>query len=335
MRPVPRRGPGLRAPAAVLMVLATAWLTLTNCASARPGGGVATTATAPAATTAPPGPRPLDLRLPGKKDSIRFAAIGDTGTGSREQYQVAAEMTRYREAFPFDFVLMLGDDLYGGSTPRDFQLKFEQPYAALIKAQVKFYSSLGNHDNPLAGANYKDWNMNGKRYYTWRESRGGVGVRFFALDSNYMDQKQLEWLESELTKSSSEWKIAFFHHPLYSSGRFHGSSLDLRKLLEPLFIRHDVSVVLSGHDHVYERVKPQHGILYFVCGSSGTLRRGNLDRNSGLTDVGFDTDLAFMLLEVNGGDLFYQTISRTGETVDSGTLHHAPLAEGSDKAAHR
>src|SRR5262245_29788049 len=121
------------------LALAVGLLCLAACAAAGPGGA--------AAAAAPPDPRPLDLRLPAKKDSIRFAAIGDTGTGSREQFEVGSQMARYHDGFPFDFVLMLGDDLYGGSSPRDFQQKFEQPYAALIQAHVKFYSSLGNHDN--------------------------------------------------------------------------------------------------------------------------------------------------------------------------------------------
>jgi 3',5'-cyclic AMP phosphodiesterase CpdA len=169
---------------------------------------------------------------------------------------------------------------------------------------VKFYASLGNHDSPTE-SNYKDWNMGGKRYYTFRVAQGkgtpgaGTGVRFFALDSNYMDKVQLDWLEGELKKSTSEWKIAFFHHPLYSSGRTHGSSLDLRALLEPVFVKYGVSVVFSGHDHFYERIKPQQGISYFVAGSGGSLRRGNIVLGTGLTDKGFDTDYAFMMLEID------------------------------------
>src|SRR5688572_32443008 len=101
--------------------------------------------------------------------------------------------------------------------------------------------------------------MNGERFYTFKRDN----VRFFALDSNYMDPEQLKWLETELKNSGSDWKIAFFHHPLYSSARFHGSSTDLRLLLEPLFVKYGVDVVFQGHDHVYERVKPQKGNQYF------------------------------------------------------------------------
>jgi len=278
-----------------------------------------------------------ELRLPNKGDSVKFAVIGDTGTKSTEQYEVGKQMAAYHAAFHFDFVLMCGDNLYGGAGTKDYQTKFEQPYADLLNAKVKFYAVLGNHDNPTE-VNYKNWNMSGQRFYTWRETSGGfarvggTGARFFALDSNYMDKVQLDWLETELKGSSSEWKIAFFHHPLYSSGKTHGSSLDLRALLEPMFVSYGVSVVFSGHDHFYERIKPQQGIAYFVSGSGGSLRKGNINRNSGLTEVGFDTDYSFMLVEIDGLDFNFQAISRTGQTIDSGVIHHLPFPEQTGRA---
>jgi hypothetical protein len=274
-----------------------------------------------------------ELKLPLKDGSVRFAVMGDTGTASTAQSEVGQQMAAFHAKFPFEFVIMVGDNLYGGSyTPADYKSKFESPYAALIGAKVKFYAALGNHDNSTERM-YKDWNMGGERYYTFRASPGGPGkigspgVRFFALDTTYMDKPQLEWLESELQKSSSEWKVAFFHHPLYSSGKFHGSSLDLRAVMEPLFMKHGVSVVFSGHDHFYERIKPQHGIYYFVSGAGGSLRKGNINRGSGLSDAGFDTDYSFMLVEIAGTDMYFQAVSRTGQTVDSGVIHHAPFAE--------
>jgi hypothetical protein len=149
-------------------------------------------------------------------------------------------------------------------------------------------------------------------------------VRLFAIDSNYMDKAQLDWLEKELAGSGSDWKIPFFHHPLYSSGKKHGSQVDLRSRLEPLFRKYGVDVVFTGHDHFYERCKPQHGIYYFVCGASGSLRKGDIDRRSGLTEVGFDSDYSFMLVEIDGRDMHFQTVSRTGQTVDAGVIHQAP-----------
>src|SRR5688500_5141463 len=86
--------------------------------------------------------------LPNRPDSVKFAAIGDNGTGERAQYEVAQQMVKAHAAFLFDLVIMLGDNMYGGQSPSDFVKKFEQPYAALLSAGVKFQASLGNHDRP-------------------------------------------------------------------------------------------------------------------------------------------------------------------------------------------
>lgn len=257
----------------------------------------------------------LPLSLPLKEGSVRFAIIGDTGTGSKQQQQLADLMKQYRDAFPFEFVLMMGDNLYGSETPADYKKKFQDVYQKLLDDKVKFYASLGNHDQPNERF-YEYFNMNGKEYY--RFTKGNVA--FYALNSNYMDKKQLEWLESELAKDTSDWKIAFCHHPPYSSGGKHGSDKQLREVVEPMFVKYGVNVVLAGHEHFYERIKPQKGIYYFISGAGGKLREGDVNERSPLTDKFFDTDMSFMLVEIVKGDMHFQVISRSGETVDSGVL---------------
>ena len=252
---------------------------------------------------------------PRAEKSLRFAVIGDSGTGDRPQYQVGERLTESRSVFPFEFVLMLGDNIYGSERPDDFVKKFERPYKALLDEKVLFYASLGNHDDPNQRF-YKPFNMDGKRFYTFEKD----DVRFFALDSNYMDQSQLEWVEKELSGSKNTWKIAFFHHPLYSSGARHGSEVDLRELLEPLFLKYGVSVVFSGHEHFYERLKPQNGITYITNGGAAKLREGNIRVGSEMTAKGFDTDRSYMLVEIDDKTMHFQALSRTGELVDSGSV---------------
>ena len=264
-------------------------------------------------------PLPLagqELRLPNQEGSLKFAVIGDGGTGGTEQRIVAKELATWRSRYPFEFVLMLGDNIYGGEKPRDFEKKFEIPYKTLLDGGVKFYAALGNHDDAAIQRNYKPFNMNGENYYTFKPKDG---IRFFAIDSNYVDKKQLEWLDKELAGSGSDWKIMFFHHPLYSSGETHGSAELQRGLLEPLFIKHGVNVVLTGHEHFYERIKPQKGIAHFIIGSSAKLRKGDLTK-SDLTAYGNDTDYAFMLMEIAGDELFFQTINQKGVTIDTGSI---------------
>jgi predicted phosphodiesterase len=262
-----------------------------------------------------PGRAADEFKFPLKDNSVRFAAIGDMGTGDLPQNEVAQRLAEARRGFPFEFVIMLGDNIYGGHKPRDFERKFEVPYKPLLDAGVKFYAALGNHDAPSERF-YKFFNMNGESYHTFKFGH----VRFFALDSNYMDPKQLDWLKAHLQNTGdSDWKICFFHHPLYSSGRMHGPTTDLRQLLEPLFMQHGVDVVFSGHEHSYERIRPQNGIYYFVEGSSGKLTTGNI-RHSQITAQAFDADRTFLLVEIAGEELYFQAISRAGATVDSGSF---------------
>ena len=266
------------------------------------------------AAQTPPSKAAGDAALPNKKGSVKFAVIGDTGTGGSDQLRIAERLTDSRNRFPFEFALMLGDNLYGGEGPADFARKFERPYKALLDGGVKFHAVLGNHDDPKQ-AFYKPFNMNGERYYSFKAPQGSV--RFFALNSNYMDKAQLAWLEKELSASDSEWKIAFFHHPLYSSGDKHGADEVLREQLEPLFLKYGVDLVLTGHEHFYERIKPQKGIHYFVAGSSAKLRKGNIG-NSDITAKGFDQGYAFLLMEIDGDQLYFQTINDQGKTIDAG-----------------
>jgi predicted phosphodiesterase len=265
--------------------------------------------------------------LPLKPNSVRFAVIGDMGTGEKPQYELAGKMVEYRQQFPFEFVITVGDNIYDGDAPADYESKFERPYKPLLDAGVKFYATLGNHDKPNQRF-YKPFNMNGQQYYTYRNGN----VRFFALDTNYMNPQQLAWLEKELQNAGSDWVICYFHHTLYSSAAFHGSATELRLVLEPLFVKYGVQVVFAGHDHVYERVKPQKGIYYFTEGASGSLRKGNL-RKTALTAVGYDQDYSFMLVEIAGDELYFQTISRTGRTVDSGLIRRAATIGGAASAS--
>jgi Calcineurin-like phosphoesterase len=124
-------------------------------------------------------PSEQDLALPNRADSVKLAAIGDNGNGSAPQYETAAQMTSWHARFPFEFVLMLGDNIIGGYTAADFAQKFERPYKPLLSAGVLFYASLGNHDQ-TASDTYAPFNMNGRRYYTYVK---GI-VRFVVLDSN-------------------------------------------------------------------------------------------------------------------------------------------------------
>jgi 3',5'-cyclic AMP phosphodiesterase CpdA len=256
----------------------------------------------------------IELSLPNRAGSVKFAVIGDFGTGDPSEYQVAEQMAAFHGRFPFDFVITTGDNIIGRQDgPADFAEKFERPFQALLGARVPFYATLGNHDKASNRA-YPPWNMKDRRYYTFAVRN----VRFFALDSNRPDRMELAWVDEALKAATEEWKICYFHHPLYSDGVKHGPSLELRVLLEPILVRYGVDVVFSGHDHVYERLTPQAGVSYFVTGAGGqdvrTLRPG------ASTAMSFDREQTFTAVEVHRGELFFQTVSRSGNTVDAGVI---------------
>ena len=286
-------------------------------------------AIAPACATAVnpvafPPVEPPALSLPVQPESARFAVIGDTGTGGADQWRLAQQLIAAHSKFPFEFVLMTGDNMYGSESQQDFVNKFEAPYKPLLEAGVKFYASLGNHDD-TDQVFYEPFNMGGERFYTVKPKDD---LRIFAIDSNYMSEEQRGWLEKELTASTSRWKVAFFHHPLYSTGGRHGSDLPLRAALEPLFVKHGVDVVFTGHEHFYERLKPQQGVHYFVSGGGGKLRRGDIGGGA-IHAKGFDEGFHFMLIEVIGDAMHFQVINEVGKTVDSGAIKHPPIATDS------
>ena len=272
------------------------------------------------------------LALPKKLGSLRFAVIGDVGRGDVAQYDTAAEMARWRNQFDFSLVLMLGDNMYAAGTPEDYVARFERPYKALLDAGVVFQAANGNHD-PANILTYPPYHMNGNRYYTFSRDEGPLGpvaarsVRFFAIDTVTLDPDQLSWLRRELGKSDDDWEICFFHHPLYTSGRYSLAAGRLRTVLEPILVRYGADIALAGHEHFYERMIPQHGILHFTSGAGGALRVGDI-RPSRLTAAGFDADTHFMLMEISGNDLYFQAIGRTGQTIDAGHVkrvdHAAP-----------
>jgi predicted phosphodiesterase len=266
---------------------------------------------------------PPSVTLPLRPGSARFAVIGDSGTGGAAQYRVAAQLTAAHAKFPFEFVIMAGDNMYGSQGAADYETKFAIPYKRLLDGGVKFYAALGNHDDTNQVL-YEPFNMGGQRFYTFRPKGD---LRFFALDSNYMSPEQLEWLEKELSASTSAWKIAFFHHPIYSEGR-HGSDIRLRQALEPLFVKYGIDVVFVGHEHFYERIKPQQGVHYFTSGGAAKLRRGDIDREADFHAAGFDQGYHFMLVEIVDDELYFQVITDDGRTVDAGMIQRRPDPQG-------
>ncbi|HEY8459534.1 MAG TPA: metallophosphoesterase [Blastocatellia bacterium] len=261
------------------------------------------------------------------KDKIKFIAIGDFGTGDDNQAGIAAQMLRDHKTSPLDFVIAVGDNIYPDGGGRHFVKKFERPYAGLIRENVPFHAVLGNHDvkdGRRDQCQYPLFNMNGQCYYTIKKGDGLA--EFFMIDSTDYDMAQASWLEGALKESAAKWKIAVFHHPIYSSAEAHGSNLGLRARIEPLLTRYGVNVVISGHDHVYERTHPQKGVQYFVAGAGGKIRHGDVNLRSPLRAMSYDRDNHYLQMVIEDQQISFQTVTRVGAVIDRGTIMPRAMA---------
>lgn len=269
-------------------------------------------------------PRPFPQPKIESSAAVRFIAFGDAGTGDERQMALGRAMAAYQRTESFDTALLLGDNIYPNGELSDAPAKFERPYAGLLQNGVKFRAVLGNHDVRQGRAgqqNYQHFNMGGRAYYSFtKELNGEPLVEFFALDSNEFDGTQRQWLENALTASKAPWKVAFFHHPLYSSGESHGSNERLRSALEPVLVKYGVVAAFTGHDHIYERTRPQQDVQHFVSGTGGKIRKGDLDRRSPILAYGNDEVCTFMAMEVTAERFSFKTLDSTGRVVDSGEL---------------
>jgi hypothetical protein len=264
-------------------------------------------------------------------EPVRFIAFGDAGRGDTAQWELARAMSAHHWNQFYDTALLLGDNIYPDGEWEDTRAKFEAPYSELLKRGVTFQAVLGNHDvkkGREAQINYPRFNMGGRSYYSF--TKGDGLVEFFALDSNYFDIRQRRWVEEALQASQAKWKVAFFHHPMYSSAERHGSRLDLRAELEPLLVRHGVDAVLTGHDHIYERTRPQQGVQHFVSGVGSKPRRGDLDRRTPFYAFGNDVTSSFMSFEITQDRLSFKAIDISGRVIDSGEMSPRAVARAAD-----
>lgn len=250
------------------------------------------------------------------KPLFRFVAVADVGMGNPGQYAVAQAINCYRQQNDFSTVLLAGDNIYPGGEITKIKAVFEQPYQSLLNQGVRFHAVLGNHDiitkNGEEQLSYSQYNMPG-RYYTFTKN----SVQFFALDTNDNAawDRQLNWLEENLARSQSRWKIVYGHHPVYSSG-LHGSSSFLNEKLTPLFTRYQVPLYICGHDHNYERSKNIKGTTYIVCGAGADTRSvSSSDWTAFSASI-----LSFVVFEVYDQVIKIRAVDSTGKVFDKSAI---------------
>ncbi len=221
---------------------------------------VTTPPPATGASTAPPSP---DTEAP----LVRLAVLGDAGTRESMQRRVAAQVAAAdRLGRPFDALLITGDLVYEEGDAELTEESVVHPYAATFTVP-EIIASLGNHD---VDGDEGDEIMQrlGRPGVVYTQDVGPV--RVIVLDSNHVSSAQTAWLGRILDqpRPAGTWVVTVMHHPAFTSGE-HGSEDSVRRSWVPLFARHGVNLALAGHDHDYERTKPQNGVTYIVSGGGG------------------------------------------------------------------
>lgn len=256
---------------------------------------------------------------------VRLAALGDVRSADARQAKIANLLDRISQTAPLDGVILLGDNTLLHGTPADAIKKtFLIPYAPLINRRIPFFAVLGNHDLRRGmkeyQLNFPQFNMNGRSYY--ERTFGGNTVEVFFLDSNNMlkDHQQILWLGRTLAQSTSTWKVIAMHHPLHTAAKDHPANARLTALIDPILVENGVDVVLAGHNHIYERLHPIKGIVYFTAGSGGKLRKGDLDSENPVLAAGYDRDNVALILEFSDTACRFLACRADGTTVDEGTF---------------
>ena len=213
---------------------------------------------------------------PGSPRDFSFGVIGDFGIGTPA---ARANLRRLSQDPRLDFAITTGDNAQIYGTEEEYRSFVLGPLRELI-ATKPFWPSVGNHDYYNL-QNYKRFFAlpNGGLHYSFMYG----GVLFLSLDSNRFDRNQRRWLRDELRASNARCKVAYFHHPLWSSGRgYRGHGRHLRRSrFVPILQRGGVDLVLNGHLQNYERSKPlragrrsRKGIVYVVTGGGGARLNG-------------------------------------------------------------
>jgi predicted phosphodiesterase len=246
---------------------------------------------------------------PDSDEPVRFLAFGDSGGGGSDQYALLDQMY----TVPYDLIIHTGDLAYDDGTLDQYEDNVFGVYGDLFR-NIPFFPASGNHDyHTMNGAPFREvFNLPGDSGEKWYSYDWGK-VHFVALDTESDYSTQAAWLERDLAATDRPWKVVYMHKPPYSSGA-HGSDTTLRKKLAPIFEAHHVQLVLSGHDHNYERMLPQHGVAYVVTGGGGV---GTKSVGASSFTAFSEDVIHFVYVEVGTDLLVLHAIDANGREFDS------------------
>jgi tartrate-resistant acid phosphatase type 5 len=239
-------------------------------------------------------------------DTVRVVGMGDFGSGSSAQKDVAAAIVRMGAAKPFDLGLTFGDNFYpsgmtGTDDPR-WRDWWESLYSPL---GVRFYPSLGNHewysdDGAAAEIAYRSptWFFPSP-YYTFTAGP----VQFFAIDTTELSEAEVLWLDKAITASTARWKVVYGHHPIFAPERDAKSGEYMKYMQKRLWpiIRGRVDAYLCGHQHAMAHMDPVDGVHFFMSGGGGAAL-GRVSKKAEGT-LFAESKFGFLTLEANAATM--------------------------------
>lgn len=247
---------------------------------------------------------------------VAFLAAGDYGVGGSRELSLGLRMKGYESRNPANMLVTLGDNDYTES-PARFRENWRRSFGWARRTGLRVAGVLGNHDYEVGRGRYQFrlLGMPGP-YYTRRLG----DAQLFLLDSNAITDRQTAWLEEQLAMSTSTWKIAVFHHPPYTCGGHSGSST-VQSRWVPLFESYGVQLVISGHDHNYQRFATRNGVTYVVHGGGGAgLYRPRGCPSSYPRRVRARYEYGFLSVSIGPEDLQVTAIDLRGRRTDRLTL---------------
>jgi 3',5'-cyclic AMP phosphodiesterase CpdA len=247
---------------------------------------------------------------------VALLAAGDYGVGGSRQLSLGLRMKSFELRSPANMLVTLGDNDYTGS-PARFRANWRRSFGWAGRSGLRIAGTLGNHDYEVGRGRYqfKLLGMPGP-YYTRRLG----DAQLFLLDSNVVSDRQTAWLEQQLADSTATWKIAAFHHPPYTCGG-HGGNSAVQRRWVPLFRSYGVQLVLSGHDHNYQRFAGRDGVTYVVHGGGGAgLYRPRGCPSSYPPRVRTRYEHGFLSVSIGPDDLAVSAVDLRGRVTDQFSL---------------
>jgi tetratricopeptide (TPR) repeat protein len=250
-----------------------------------------------------------------------FAAYGDNKNGPFNHKKIADLILSYKPLF----VSNNGDLVERGYVFKQWDKLFFTPAKEMI-ASIPLIPAIGNHEenseyyyNYFCIPNNKAWhsfNLNGAHFVV------------INTDEDFMEEdgEQITWLKNDLKNNNSEWTFAFHHVPPFTSGGnyYSRSRIDVKNILHPIYEQYKVDMVITGHDHHYERSKPvvsdngEHGVTYIVGGNGGTsMRYIGKPKEFSLKST---RTFGFALIEIEGTKINFKEISIDNRVLDEFTL---------------